>query len=156
MTTPTPNNQDRLLSDDRPLAVFDSNYMTVHAWIRKKYGKANHCSLDENHEAKRYEWANIDGIYEKDIKHFVQLCRSCHAKMDVRKSTCKNKSQAMTGKPNLYLEKRVGKYTLDGEFVEEYRSVRHAARVIGCNNTNIIANIQGRSKHAMGYLWRYL
>lgn len=62
------------------------NYHNVHVWIYRHYGSAKKCSINDEHSG-RFEWANIDGIYEKNIKHFLQLCRNCHISLDVHKKT---------------------------------------------------------------------
>lgn len=57
-------------------------YSGVHKWIVRKFGPANKCEECGNEKAKRYEWANIDGVIERDRKHYAMLCKSCHNKMD--------------------------------------------------------------------------
>jgi hypothetical protein len=55
------------------------NYFLKHAWIRKHYGKANHCkNPDCKHISKQFDWANISGKYLREISDYKQLCRSCH------------------------------------------------------------------------------
>lgn len=160
MTTPgeqsSTSKLSKIMNEDRPLAVMDNNYSAVHHWLKKHYGKADHCIIDPSHTSKRFEWANIDGIYEKDIEHFVQLCRVCHARMDIRESTRLRARTALKGVPNLNLSKRIGKYTLDGEFIEEYRSVAYAAEMHNTRPGNIVQHMKGQTKHARGFLWKYI
>lgn len=60
-----------------------ANYSSVHKWIVRWYGKATKCeNPDCPKKSKVFDWANLTGIYEKNIKHFKQLCRACHAKLD--------------------------------------------------------------------------
>lgn len=59
-------------------------YQNIHAWIRRHYGTATKCSFDPTHKTKRFDWANISGEYKKDISDYIQLCRSCHKKMDFK------------------------------------------------------------------------
>ena len=65
-------------------------YEAVHYWIRKNYGKATHCEKDPSHKSTQYEWANISGEYKRDISDYIQLCPSCHRKMDNDYSRCKH------------------------------------------------------------------
>lgn len=60
------------------------------------------------------------------------------------------------GVPNLKLSKRVGKFTMDGKLIAEYRSVAYAAEQHNVRSWSIISNIQGKTKHARGHSWRYL
>lgn len=60
-------------------------YNTIHDWIKKNYGKANKC---ENKDCKKisrtYDWAKREECgYEKNVKNFYMLCRSCHMKLDL-------------------------------------------------------------------------
>ncbi len=57
-------------------------YASKHAWIRRHYGKADHCEFNPSHTSRHYEWCNISRKYKRDRKDFVQLCRSCHRFMD--------------------------------------------------------------------------
>ena len=69
-----------------------ARYETKHQWVYHHYGKATKC---ENKECeyknpKIYHWANLSGEYKRDIKDWIQLCPSCHKKMDWRpKETCR-------------------------------------------------------------------
>ena len=52
--------------------------------------------------------------------------------------------------------KPILQYTMDGDFVAEYRGIAEATRVNGFNNrTNIICNLKGRTKSAYGFVWKY-
>lgn len=72
----------------------NASYNTIHTWIKNKFGKATRC---ENQQCvyprknssyatilspKRFEWANIDKKYSRDLSGWVQLCPSCHRKYD--------------------------------------------------------------------------
>ena len=64
--------------------VGNAKYIKIHRWLRKEYGKADHCESEEcKNNSVIYEWALLDG-YEYDFKRdiFIQLCRSCHTKYD--------------------------------------------------------------------------
>lgn len=141
---------------ERPLVNMDNNYFRVHEWIIRIYGNASYCSNNPDHVNRRFEWANISGVYEKDIKHFIQLCMSCHRKMDIRPSTRLKMSKTRTGRPVYYNRRKVGQFLEDGTLVKRYEAIMYAAQATGILKTSIINNLVGRSKSAGGYIWRYL
>ena len=52
---------------------------------------------------------------------------------------------------------RVNQYTLDGEYITTYESIKDAARSIGNvkADSDIIRNCKGKTKYSHGYIWRY-
>ncbi|MBQ2349666.1 MAG: hypothetical protein II393_00075 [Cytophagales bacterium] len=68
----------------------EAGYVAKHSWIIKHYGKANHCEKCHKENCSRYEWANISGKYKRDVNDYMQLCPSCHRKMDLKKEYCKH------------------------------------------------------------------
>lgn len=50
--------------------------------------------------------------------------------------------------------RRVSQYAMDGTFVMEFPSLAEAMRN-GYSSGNIVKCIQGKYRHAYGYLWRY-
>lgn len=81
-------------------------YGGLHDWIRIHYGKANHCNNDIAHKGKKFHWANISGNYLRNIKDWVQLCPSCHIKLDKKscRIVCKNNHQVLG--ENLWINNR--------------------------------------------------
>jgi len=61
-----------------------SEYRNLHHWIVCKKGKANMCENNPDHKSTRFHWANISGLYKKDVNDFKMLCPSCHKKFDMR------------------------------------------------------------------------
>ena len=57
-------------------------YMGVHLWLYKQLGKASCCAIDSKHKSSMFEWANIDGSYERNIKKYLPLCAKCHRNYD--------------------------------------------------------------------------
>lgn len=51
--------------------------------------------------------------------------------------------------------KPVIQYTLDGEFIKEYYSIKSAAQEVDCNKSLIMRVCQGKKKTAKGYIWKY-
>lgn len=54
-----------------------------------------------------------------------------------------------------YASVRISQYSLTGHFVKQWNCISDAAREIGCQPSQIINNIKGRSKTCRGYMWRY-
>lgn len=59
-----------------------SEYIAVHMWVYRHYGKAIKCENCKENKGYRFEWANISGKYKRDIIDWQQLCQSCHKKHD--------------------------------------------------------------------------
>jgi group I intron endonuclease len=51
--------------------------------------------------------------------------------------------------------KAVQQFSLEGEFVNEFKSVSEASKYTGCNKTGIGKVSRGERKSCGGYLWRY-
>jgi len=49
----------------------------------------------------------------------------------------------------------VRQYTMNGEFVREYPSIKEAERKTGINNSAISKTCRGKYKYTGGYKWRY-
>ena len=62
----------------------NAGYVAKHLWIIKNFGKASRCENPhcKSENPKRYEWANISGKYKRGVSDYMQLCPSCHRKMD--------------------------------------------------------------------------
>jgi hypothetical protein len=58
-----------------------AGYAALHYRVEKTRGKPLCCEVCETTNAKRYEWANINGNYA-DIDDYVRMCKSCHASFD--------------------------------------------------------------------------
>jgi hypothetical protein len=53
------------------------------------------------------------------------------------------------------LSKPVLQFTLDGEFLGEYSSVKEASQKTGMIKQNISSNLRGKYKSAGGFIWKY-
>lgn len=67
-------------------------YQAIHAWIKRRKGKANHCEecgLDKTPKGRInfFEWSNISETYKRDLTDWRQLCMSCHRKIDFKEGT---------------------------------------------------------------------
>jgi hypothetical protein len=57
---------------------------TIHSWAKRRIPKPEKCP--RCNKIKPYDLANTNNHkYEKNLKHFIWLCRKCHMKMDGRK-----------------------------------------------------------------------
>lgn len=55
-------------------------YSTIHAWLLRHYGKADHCISETCiGKSKLYEWALIKGrAHDHKIENYQPMCKSCH------------------------------------------------------------------------------
>jgi len=58
--------------------------LAVHDWIKRVLGYPNKCEHCKTTTAKKFEWANIDHKYRRNIDDYVRLCTSCHRIYDYR------------------------------------------------------------------------
>ena len=112
-------------------------------------GKADYCSNNKNHKAKRYDWANISGKYKRDFSDYKPLCRSCHEKMDYTEERRKK----VIGNTNRRVA--IDKHDKQDKYIESYPSIREAAAQNNVLYTSIVNNLKGLSKSAGGYIWHY-
>lgn len=63
----------------------NAGYVAKHLWIVKHYGKASKCEQVgcSFKNPKRFEWHNRSGEYRRECEDYVQLCPSCHRKVDM-------------------------------------------------------------------------
>ena len=62
-------------------------YTSLHMWVYRKLGKANHCvECDADEIPKGYkrffQWSNISQYYRRDLSDWRQLCVICHTAID--------------------------------------------------------------------------
>lgn len=85
-TKPLTTFQGAVRKSRKPLAP---RYDYIHAWMRKNFGKADHC---ENPQCKgkstAFSWALIKGKeYAMKRENFRQMCRVCHSRYDLDTDT---------------------------------------------------------------------
>ena len=56
------------------------SYGGLHCWINKHWVKKSNC--DFCGEDKKIDWANKNGIYNRNKNNYLNLCRKCHLKFD--------------------------------------------------------------------------
>ena len=76
------------------------NYVAVHWWIKKYYGKADKCTHPNCKKVSNtFDWALIKGKkYERNIQNFMMMCRRCHTKYDTTEELREKIRILQTGK----------------------------------------------------------
>ena len=55
-----------------------------HKWIDLQKGKPMKCEICGTTTAKRYDWANIDHKYSRNLEDYIRMCRKCHFAYDLK------------------------------------------------------------------------
>ena len=58
-------------------------YTCLHQWIRRLKGKPQKCEICGTTNKRKYEWANINHRYLRNLNDYVRMCTSCHRKYDI-------------------------------------------------------------------------
>lgn len=58
------------------------SYSSLHAWVRKHKGTPQSCEFCKTTGHRKYEWANKDHKYKRNLDDWIRLCTSCHRKYD--------------------------------------------------------------------------
>jgi len=62
-------------------------YMGLHNWVRRHLGtpsKCEHCS--KSFKSKSIHWANMSGLYIRDLNDWIRLCVKCHKAYDLKRA----------------------------------------------------------------------
>jgi hypothetical protein len=71
------------VSENHPQWKGDSvSYSGLHYWVSRKLGKPKECEHCGDTKAKKFEWANKNGMYLRELTDWIRLCVSCHRKYD--------------------------------------------------------------------------
>lgn len=62
-----------------------AGYDALHRWVQTVLGKPNCCSNCGTTSKRMYHWANLSGLYSRNIKDWVRLCVPCHKLYDLGK-----------------------------------------------------------------------
>lgn len=73
---------------------------TIHMWLRRTFGKAIKCENFEcKKKSKNFQWSlKKQKKYIKQRNNFWMLCRSCHAKYDIKPDTIEKFRKKMVGR----------------------------------------------------------
>jgi hypothetical protein len=58
----------------------EAGYAAIHMWVNYWKAKTGKCSICP-HRGET-DWANISGVYLRDLDDFVEMCKSCHKEFD--------------------------------------------------------------------------
>jgi hypothetical protein len=92
----------------------DVGLVALHAWLRRKVGKATKCK--DCGSSKQVDWANISGEYKRDIKDYKQQCRKCHMKEDGRMDILKGYNLSRLKATEEYIRKL---HEIDNKTIKE-------------------------------------
>lgn len=127
-------------------------YAPLHQWVKRHYGKATYCSIDDSHTGKRFEWSNISGAYKRDINDFRPLCVSCHRTVDMTEQKREKLRKASAGNTS----HNIPIISIDNSGrVEHYESAKKAQEHTGISRKCISNCVRGKSKTAGGLSWNY-
>ena len=57
-------------------------YQALHTWVRKYKGTPRKCEHCGTTAKRKYEWANINHSYKRNLDDWIRLCTACHRKHD--------------------------------------------------------------------------
>jgi len=57
-------------------------YKGLHCWISSNWGRLKECEQCGIKKAKKFEWANITSVYDRNKDNWKRMCCSCHAIFD--------------------------------------------------------------------------
>ncbi len=146
---------------------YNGKKISVHRFVmQKKIGRA--LSSDEvvhhingNKHDNRVDNLSIMNPSEHSILHNTKyprktICVVCGKEFAPHETNRKNgKICSLECKAKYMHPISVLQFTLNGEFVRSWDSVRDAARQIGVSHSNIIACCKGRQATCKNYKWRY-
>jgi hypothetical protein len=130
-------------------------YRSAHKWVREKLGKPISCANGIDHIAKRFEWANLSGKYLYKKNDWINLCPSCHRKMDFTEETRQKLSKSHIGQISTQ-RKSIIKKSLKNKNIEIYNSITDAAIKNNILRTSLLNCLKKRTKTSGGFIWEYL
>jgi len=62
----------------------NASYAAKHIWFKNNWVRPSYCEHCGKNppEIKRFEWANTTGVYTRNREDYLNLCTSCHMRMD--------------------------------------------------------------------------
>ena len=61
-----------------------ASYSSVHKWVVRHKGRPQKCTICRTTELRRYEWANIDHKYKRNLNDYLRMCKKCHKRYDIK------------------------------------------------------------------------
>ena len=59
----------------------EASYVAIHMWLRKCFGKADHCDMCGG--GKNYHWSCRNGKPDRNLQNWWMLCVKCHKNYDL-------------------------------------------------------------------------
>jgi len=65
----------------------EASYRAKHAWVERRLGKPDTCDHCGNSSLRhrQYHWANLSGLYKRELSDWARLCSFCHSEYDKKK-----------------------------------------------------------------------
>lgn len=74
-----------MLGEKHPLWKGENaGYEAIHGWVKNMLGRPKLCEHCGTKTAKKFEWANKDHSYKRNIEDWIRLCTKCHRAYDYR------------------------------------------------------------------------
>lgn len=143
------NGHPGMPSEENPNWKGDAvGYTALHMWLYGKLGQPQLCEVCGSTNKKKYEWANISGLYKREVSDWKRLCTSCHRNFDGHgyKAWDTRRKNGTDGKAVRQLDKK-------GNIVASYPTIMEASRVTKIHNGNISEVLNEKRKSAGGYKW---
>jgi len=65
-------------------------YHGLHHWIYRNLGAPQKCEICGATKKQKYEWANKDHKYKRNLKDWLRLCTTCHRNYDYKHNLKRN------------------------------------------------------------------
>lgn len=60
-----------------------ASYSSLHDWVARQLGTPKECTVCKKTELKAtYQWANVSGLYKRELSDWKRMCLQCHRKFD--------------------------------------------------------------------------
>lgn len=57
----------------------EASYDSIHSWVERYRGKPQFCEHCKRDDLRlKYEWANVDHRYRRNLEDWIRLCVRCH------------------------------------------------------------------------------
>ncbi len=71
----------------------NASYYCKHTWVIKWKGAPRYCEHCGRTDKRKYEWANINHKFRRNLDDYIRLCTSCHRKYDYKNHLCNKGSR---------------------------------------------------------------
>jgi hypothetical protein len=79
-----------------------ASYGALHMWLKTWRGSPKNCEICKRTDCKKYEWANKDHKYRRNLDDWIRLCTSCHRNYDIRNNNYYAKKIKSQGNYSIY------------------------------------------------------